>query len=552
MNERIKGVVTTVREKWSGLSIVGRVLWVSIPIALVAIIIVLVLLLNQKDRAVLFSGVERVEAGQIAAAVTELGVSDVTVTDNGDIIVPEDQVDYLRMQMYMQGYPTTATEYEIWNNGVSIWSTDSDKREIKRQQLEARLGATLSTLEQVQTALVNLNLPETKDYVLTSDGKEASCSVTLRLREGASLDNATVRAIYRAVSTSVSNLPIENISIMDTSTHFYEWVNPEDDIVGNVDESGVLIGRKRLEFQEEFAEILRDGLSSMLTPAFGENGYSFNVTAVLDFDKRSLETEWFYPNGTSEAGVINHQDHVLEAAGMDGVQGPVGVYPNADISPDYPEYITNDELGEFYYRKDEIQYSVSNSLEKLEKDGFAIKSISVGLLVNQTNMTVAEREGLADLVAKAAGTDISNVSVYNMPFAIGAPGQGDGTGSGGNNYYYDGVDSYRDLLLFIVIALGVLLILLLILSLFMSRSRKKKIRRRQEAALAAAQANGFGYGATAQESEAPQEIDFNIASLTEEAAKDSRETILKREISEFAKNNPEIVAAIIKNMLRED
>ena len=85
--------------------------------------------------------------------------------------------------------------------------------------------------------------------------------------------------------------------------------------------------------------------------------------------------------------------------------------------------------------------------------------------------------------------------------------------------------------------------------------RKRKIRRRQEQALAAAQAAAAessysGAGATAGET--PQEVDFNIASLTEEAGKDSRETILKREIAEFANTNPEIVASIIKNLLRDE
>ena len=50
----------------------------------------------------------------------------------------------------------------------------------------------------------------------------------------------------------------------------------------------------------------------------------------------------------------------------------------------------------------------------------------------------------------------------------------------------------------------------------------------------------------------PEEVDFNIASLTEEAAKESRETILKREISDFSKTNPEIVAQIIKNMMKDN
>ena len=106
--------------------------------------------------------------------------------------------------------------------------------------------------------------------------------------------------------------------------------------------------------------------------------------------------------------------------------------------------------------------------------------------------------------------------------------------------------------MYIVVGLGILLILLLIISLFMSRSRKKKIRHRQEQALAAAAAANAGTAPAAADQETPEEVDFNIASLTEEANKESRETILKREIAEFSNTNPEIVASIIKNMLREE
>ena len=97
--------------------------------------------------------------------------------------------------------------------------------------------------------------------------------------------------------------------------------------------------------------------------------------------------------------------------------------------------------------------------------------------------------------------------------------------------------------------------MLIIISMFMSNSRKRKIRRRQEQAFAAAAGGNIGAGASGEAlpvQETPAEVDFNIASLTEEAGKDSRETILKREIAEFSKSSPDIVASIIKNMLREE
>ncbi len=552
MNEKLKNSVTVVKEKWSDASKMTKVLLVTVPIALIAIIIVLVILLNHKDDAVLFSGVEQTEAGQIASAITALGITDVTVQDDGDIIVPENQVDYLRMQMYMQGYPTSSTDYEIWNNGVDLWSTDSDKREVKRQQLETRIGAALTTLDDIRMATVTLVLPETADYVLIEDKGVSSCSVILTLSEGAELTNAEVRAIYRAVTTSAESLLHENISIMDTTGKAYEWVDPDEDMYTEKDPSGVTVATRRLQFQKEFEELLYEDMKLMFDKSFGENGYAFNVTAVLDYDKMSREEVEYIPNGDTDAGVIHHENHVEEWGNI-GTDGDiVGVTPNGDESPDYPEYIGGEDGQSYGYEKDEVEYSVSHIKTSLERDGYEIQKLSVALMVNETNMTEADREALQDLVAKAAGTDVNNVSVYNMPFVLQGSGN-QGTVIGGDGIIIaPALDPYRDILLFVVIGLGVLLIILLILSLFMSSSRKKKIRRRQEAALAAANNAQYNAMGTAQEQEMPEEVDFNIASLTEEAGKDSRETILKREISEFAKTNPDIVASIIRNMLREE
>ena len=170
-------------------------------------------------------------------------------------------------------------------------------------------------------------------------------------------------------------------------------------------------------------------------------------------------------------------------------------------------------------------------------------------------MTQGERDALQAIVANAAGTTVDLVSVYNIPFALSATNNGGANGDGNLQIITPPVDTFRNTLLYVVVGLGIVLILLLVMTLMMSHSRKKKIRRRQEAAFAAAAQSGqtqTAAGATAQEQESPEEVDFNIASLTEEAAKESRETILKCEISDFSKTNPEIVAQIIKNMMKAE
>ncbi len=552
MNERVKKVTTFVKDKWTGFSKAVKIMVVAIPVALIAIIIILAILLSHKDEVVLYSGLTTAEQGEIAAAITELGVTDVRVKSNGDVVVPDDQVDYLRMQLAVQGFPKSDSNYDIWNDGIDLWSTDKDKQEVQRQQRETQIGAALTNLKAVRTATVRLDIPTTKDYVITETEEIPTCSVQLELAGEEELTYAEVRAIYNLVTSSVYGLTRDNVSITDTYLRNYDWVSPEEEAAGFEDKSGVSVGRRRLQFQHEMETAIKQSIDAMMTKIWGKNGYALNVSASLNFDDVEKTDTYYYPSGDGNTGVLNHDQYIKESINGAVAGGLVGVTPNGDQSPEYPTLDDLDEGEDFYYEKNERQFDVSNVITKIKGDGYKIDKLSVGVAINTAEMTQLERDYVASMVADAVGAEVDNVTVYNTPFALTGTG-GTTVGVGDEGIFTRPFDTYRNVLLIVVIALGIILIALLILSLCMSRSRKKKIRRRQEQALAAAQAAAAAdvYNGGA-EREMPQDIDFNIASLTEEAGKESRETILKREIADFAKTSPEIVASIIKNMLREE
>ena len=553
MNEKVKKITVKVKEKWTGFSKAIKIMLVAIPIAIIAIIIVLAVLLNHKDRGVLFSGLSTSEAGEIVTAINSLGITDVTLRDNGDIIVPAENIDNLRMQLSVQGYPKNAKNYDIWNDGIDLWSTDTDKREVARQQRETNIAATLKQLDPVAAVTVNLDIPKTRDYVITETNEVPRCSVLLKLRNDDELTNAEVRAIFRLVETSVENLTIDNISVTDTLGRCYDWISEEEEQNGQKDASGVSVARKRQQFVLEMQNAITSQLRDSLATVYGEKNYTVNVSAILNYDAKKVESTEYVPVEGTDHGVLEHDTHVIASDQLDTSGNVIGTTPNADLSPDYPTIEGLVDGEKYYYRKDENQYDVTNIKTTIEKDGYSIDKLTVGVAINRTNLTDGERDQIRGWVAAAAGTDIANVAVHNEAFALttnSGTTVGDGSGLG---IYTRPVDSFRNTLLFVVIGLGVLLVLLLIASLFVSKSRKRKIRHRQEQALAAAQAAAAeGYSGAATMGEAPQEVDFNIASLTEEAGKDSRETILKREIAEFANTNPEIVASIIKNMLHDE
>lgn len=550
MNERIKKVTTVVKDKWSGFSKVVKILICAIPVVIIAIIIILSIMLNHKDDEALFTGLNTTEVSEISRVITELGVTDVTVKANGEIRVPSDQVDYLRMQLAVQGYPKSSDNYDIWNNGVDLWSTDSDKREVQRQQREQRIAASIATLDAVRSATVIFDPGTTSDYLLTSDKKEPSCSITLRLADDMELKNSEVRAIFALVTSSVSGMTNDNVKMVDTKGREYRWISEEEEANGERDASGTLVAAKRLAFENSVQQAAMSRLKEFFDTAFGDGNYSVIVNTRLNYDGKQVTDEHYYTDAEDDKGILGHENHIREGVDQGVAGNLVGVTPDGDLSPDYPTLADIEDGESFYYAKDEMEYDVSKLVTVIEKDGYEIENLSASLMLNTNTLTIAEREAYSDILAKAVGTSVDNVSVFNTVFPL--PGGGGSTSDNRTPpIYFNGQDGYRNLLLYVVIVLGVLLILLLILSLFMSKSRKRKIRRRQEAALAAA-AGGGALGLTAQEPQVPEEVDFNIASLTEEAGKESRETILKREIAEFSQNSPEIVAMIIKNLLRED
>ncbi len=549
MNERIKKVTTVIKDKWSGFSTAVKIMLIAIPVAIIAIIIVLVNLFNHKDDAVLFSGLNTQEASEITAAIANMGIENVRLRGD-EIIVPEDQVDNLRMQLAVLGYPKDSANYDIWNDGIDLWSTASDKREVARQQREARIAATLRQLDPVRSAHVSLVIPDTPDYTITPEKEEPRCSITLELVSGDKLTNAEVRAIFAMVSTAVEGLTYDNISVVDTATRSYEWISKEQEEAEGKDASGTSIARMRWSFQRDMENALMQQLKPFLQKIYGENGYAVNVAAQLDYDKRTIKNTHYEPVDDDNTGVLHHDKHIESNVGLLDGAGLPGVTPNGDNSPDYPSISEIDDGEEYYYNYDESEYDVSNTITEVIKDGYDIEKLTVGVAINTPEMTEANREGLERMVAFAVGTDAASVAVLATPFVLpSAPG-----GSDPNvPIPTRSPDPFRNMLLFLVIALGIILVALLIVSLFMSKNRKKKIRRRQEMALAAAQAAAADQGTVAwNDGETPKEVDFNIASLTEEAGKESRETILKREIAEFAHTNPEIVASIISNMMKED
>ena len=537
MKDKLSAFWNGFKSKWGSLAKNLRIFIIT-AIAVVAVgAIVLTIILNQKSYTAIYTGLDGEECSQIASAINDLGVIDVKIGTDGSISVPSDQSDNIRMQLSIQGYPKSTFNFDVWNNGIGIWSTDTEKKVLQIQQLQTHLMKAINTIGAVKNSYVIITMPENNNYVISTNDEEPRVSVKLDLRNGATLSAEQVEGIYALVLNSLPGLEREYISIVDTDGKLLDGKNStvEEDV----------LYQSRLNFQEQMQNLLKSQLDETLRKLYKD--YTINVNVKLNYDNSKSEYTIYTPSiaedGTS-GGMIQSSTKNEGWGGIGSLSGVVGTTSNSDISPNYPT-IEGDGDNEYYYQNSiTVNRLVNTEIRQLEKNGYSVDKITAAITVDQINMLEADKEQLREVIAFAIGTDIANVTVANYPFVI----NGGNSSSGGNNIIRGG---NVDWTVYIIILLGLVVLALLIVAILTGNAKKKK-RARAKAKAAAAQAAAQAAQESAALSFEPQTQpaeEFNIQHL-DDYDDASKSAVLKKEIKEFSHTNPDVVAQLIRSMMK--
>ena len=537
MKDKLSAFWSGFKSKWGSLAKNLRIFIIT-AIAVVAVgAIVLTIILNQKSYTAIYTGLDSEECSQIASAINDLGVTDVKIGADGSISVPSDQSDNIRMQLSIQGYPKSTFNFDVWNNGIGIWSTDTEKKVLQIQQLQTHLMKAINTIGAVKNSYVIITMPENNNYVISTNDEEPRVSVKLDLRNGATLSAEQVEGIYALVLNSLPGLEREYISIVDTDGKLLDGKNStvEEDV----------LYQSRLNFQEQMQNLLKSQLDETLRKLYKD--YTINVNVKLNYDNSKSEYTIYTPSiaedGTS-GGMIQSSTKNEGWGGIGSLSGVVGTTSNSDISPNYPT-IEGDGDNEYYYQNSiTVNRLVNTEIRQLEKNGYSVDKITAAITVDQINMLEADKEQLREVIAFAIGTDIANVTVANYPFVI----NGGNSSSSGNNIIRGG---NVDWTVYIIILLGLVVLALLIVAILTGNAKKKK-RARAKAKAAAAQAAAQAAQESAALSFEPQTQpaeEFNIQHL-DDYDDASKSAVLKKEIKEFSHTNPDVVAQLIRSMMK--
>lgn len=497
-------------------------------IILFAIILTLFLNFNQSGYCVLYKNIDSSEASQVYQTLKELG-AEPQMNAAGEVMVPKQEYDVWLLQLAEKGFPQTALPYDIFSSHTGMTTTEAERQQWLVYQLQDRLQATLKRMSGVNNAVVTITMPESTDYVWEQATKKqpATASVLLTLKPGVTLTAGQVTAMKNLVASAVPKMEVADVTAVDAQTLL--------ELQGEGETNGIST-TQNLEFEQIVQKQIEDNIVRVLTPRYGKDGVVAVAKATINYDKMitekmELQEKPKDENGKGGGGFTTHTEGEYTLNGKETVGGIVGEENNTDI-PSY-SYSKPDEKDTTHYTwNTDIDYSYIKT--QIEKGNAILERATVSVMVKDENLSQERQTELINLVSKSADIDKKQIFVSSFKPEVADDSKGEAQSDWG----------FLEMIpLWAYFAAGGV-VLLVVFLIIMITAMKRKAKRKKE--LAALQQEED------EKRRAQEEILAYKRQLSEaKSGPQPKEAAIMDEVRNFAKDNPEITASLLRSWLKE-
>lgn len=375
---------------------------------------------SSKNMVILYSNLELQDSNKIIEELESRNISYELLSGGSTIKVPEDQVLKLRVNMAEDGIPGSGSivGYEIFDKEESLGSTSFLQNVKMIRALEGELIRTIESLDKIEKSRIHLVIP--RKELFSKERQEPRASVVLKLKGNSSLSKVEVEAISNLVASSVPELDVQNITIVDTKGRSLKLALRDDETMGASSSND----DRKIQTEQKLRRVVEE----LLEKTLGSGKVIAQVNLQMNFDRIVENSELFDP----DSAVVRSEQSVSE-----NEKTPTGGEENLDVSVanNIPGGGLEDSSGGNFAtlsRTDDTKnYEISKTIVNKIRDSGAIEQMSVAVLIDGNYTTDAdgnkqyqpksdqELTKISDIVKVAVGFNQDRndkVSVINMPF----------------------------------------------------------------------------------------------------------------------------------------
>ncbi len=416
----------------------NRKILLAFGIAAVVAVMVAFWLWSQETKfKVLFSNYSDKDGGSIVTVLEQMNIPYKISDGGGAILVPAEQVHQVRLKLASMGLPKGGNVgFELLENQKFGVSQFVEQVNFQRA-LVGELERSIQAISVIENARVHLAIP--KAAIFVRDQEKPTASVLIRLHAGRTLDERQVSAIIHLVASSVPNLPISNVAIVDQNGNLLSDMTQK--------KGPNYVDPSQIKYIEDLQRNIVMRVESIITPMLGAKNIHAQASAEVDFSSQEQAEEIFKPNKNPDAAVIrslqSNESNLPAVSASGGVPGALSNQPPASGTAP----ISTEPLGQVAgvdskvapvgtsgnsQKNSTTNYEVDKTVRHTQKYSGGIKRLTVAVVVNdrqetdkegkQTSrpLTDDEKKQINDLARQAMGFSEArgdSLSVVNTSFA---------------------------------------------------------------------------------------------------------------------------------------
>ena len=289
----------------------------ALPTALALIVtfvgIILFISFREPSKTTLFSSLSEADKSKVVESLRQNGINVSLDSATGEVLVPSTDYYQSKMLLAAEGLPESLPNgYDSLDNMPMGTSRSVEAVKI-RNGLENELARSINEISGILGARVHLAIPD-KSVFVRERGKPTA-SVFIKLGAGRSLGENQIRAIVHLVSSSVPNLPSENVTVVDQHGNLLS--KPSDDI-------NSAMSNRQLEYTMKLEQVYRQRVLSLLTPILGAGNITAQVNVDVDFTTQNITEEVVDP----EASALRSEQATQDITSEPQAQGVPGAVAN--------------------------------------------------------------------------------------------------------------------------------------------------------------------------------------------------------------------------------
>src|SRR5450755_4438035 len=255
----------------------------AVTAALVGFFAFVIMRVTTPQMTTLFTDLSMEDSSSIIKDLERQGIPFEMRNEGSVILVPKDKVTRLRMKLAEGGLPKGGgVGYEIFDKSDALGTTSFVQNINHLRALEGELARTIRAIDRIQAARVHLVLPERP--LFSRETPEPSASIVVRVR--GALEPQQIKAIRHLVSSAVSGLKPQRVSIVDESGQLLA-----DGAAGDADNA---VGDER---RTGFEKRMRNQVEAIVSSVVGAGRARVQLSADFDYNKITQTSDKFDPEG---------------------------------------------------------------------------------------------------------------------------------------------------------------------------------------------------------------------------------------------------------------